>query len=50
MYRNAVQYKGVWLSLNSECFELYQAKQWSKLDALMKEVEQRANKLEGKRC
>lgn len=48
MYRNAVLYKGVWLSPNSECLELYQAKQFAKLDALMKEVEQRHKKLEGK--
>ena len=45
MYRNAVQYKGVWLAPNSQAFQLYQDKKFRELDQLMKEVAERDRQL-----
>lgn len=45
MYRNAVQYKGIWLAPNSQAFQLYQDKKFKELDQLMKEVAERDRKI-----
>lgn len=45
MYRNAVQYKGIWLAPNSQAFQLYQDKKFKELDIHMKEVDERERKL-----
>ena len=45
MYRNAVQYKGVWLAPNSQAFQLYHDKKFKELDIHMKEVDEREKRL-----
>lgn len=47
MYRNAVEYKGVWLAPGSEALELYKLKQFQKLDELLAECDKNKRKLEG---
>lgn len=53
MYKNAVEYQGVWLAPGSEAFELYvelgsKPKNQEKLDKLIKECSDRKRKMEGK--
>lgn len=50
MYRNAVQYKGIWLAPGSRAFQLHQEKKFKELDIHMKEVDEREKRLlsEGK--
>ena len=48
MYRNAVEYKGVWLAPGSESMKLYQEKKFKQLDELLADCEKRKRKLEGK--
>lgn len=48
MYKDAVEYKGVWLAPGSQAFELYHSKDpkaRAKLDAFMKEVDERERRL-----
>lgn len=45
--RNAVQYKGEWLSKNSDAYKLYEAQEWKKLDEHMKLVNQQFIALHG---
>lgn len=48
MYKNAVEYRGVWLAPGSQAFELYHSKDpkaRQQLDALMKEVDEREKRL-----
>jgi len=47
MYTKAVKYKDVWLAPGSEAYSLYEAKDWKKLDALLKETDNAKRKLEG---
>ncbi|UGL61222.1 hypothetical protein [Pseudomonas phage COT4] len=49
MYRDAVYYKGSWLAPGSQCLELYKAKKFKELDALMKETHAAWLKLEGRK-
>lgn len=48
MYRDAVKYKDSWLAPGSECLELYKAKKWKELDALMAKTDAAWRKLEGR--
>ena len=48
MYRNAVLYNGVWLAPGSEAMELYQTKQWEKLDKHLAALDKAKRKMEGK--
>ncbi|ATN92902.1 DNA recombination-mediator protein A [Pseudomonas phage PPSC2] len=48
MYRDAVKYKGTWLAPGSQCLELYKAKKFSELDALIKELDAKWRKLTGR--
>lgn len=45
MYRNAVQYKGIWLAPGSRAFQLHQEKKFKELDIHMKEVDEREKRL-----
>lgn len=45
MYRNAVQYKGIWLAPNSQAFQLHTEKKFKELDQHMKEVDERDRKI-----
>ena len=53
MYRNAVEYQGVWLAPGSEAFELYKERTKGKnqklLDDLIKKCEADKKKLEGRK-
>lgn len=42
---NAVNYRGMWLAKNSDAYKLWELKEFKKLDAHLKEVEQRAKDL-----
>lgn len=48
MYRDAVKYKDSWLAPGSQCLELYKAKKFKELDALMKKTHAAWLKLEGR--
>lgn len=49
MYRDAVEYKpGHWLAPGSEALELYKAKKWKELEALLKQTDAAWRKLEGR--
>ncbi|WVS24645.1 hypothetical protein PSPHG_CDS_0164 [Pseudomonas phage Psxphi15] len=48
MYRDAVKYKDSWLAPGSEALELYKAKKWKELDALMAKTDAAWRKLEGR--
>lgn len=48
MYVKAVKYKDVWLAPGSEGFQLYHEKKMETLDKLVKECNDRKNKMEGK--
>lgn len=50
MYVKAIHYKNVWLAPGSQAFELYQSlpKTQKELDKLVKECNDRKNKMEGK--
>lgn len=49
MYRDAVEYKpGLWLAPGSEALELYKAKKWKELEALLKQTDAAWRKLEGR--
>lgn len=45
MYRNAVQYKGIWLAPGSQAHQLHTEKKFKELDQLMKEVAERDRKI-----
>lgn len=47
MYRNAVLYKGVWLAPGSEAKELYDSKEWAKLDKHLAALDKAKRKMEG---
>ena len=47
MYRNAVKYKDTWLAPGSEAMEMYQAKQFKKLDEHLAALDKAKRKLEG---
>lgn len=47
MYRDAVEYRpGHWLAPGSEALELYKAKKWKELEALLKQTDAAWRKLE----
>ncbi|QYW06686.1 hypothetical protein uav_155 [Pseudomonas phage UAVern] len=49
MYRDAVEYRpGHWLAPGSEALELYKAKKFKELDALLKQTDAAWRKLEGR--
>lgn len=49
MYRDAVEYKpGHWLAPGSEALELYKAKKFKELEALLKQTDAAWRKLEGR--
>lgn len=49
MYRDAVNYKGVWLAPGSLAMELFKAKKMDALDKLLRETEDSKRKLEGRK-
>lgn len=48
MYRDAVKYKDTWLAPGSQCLELFKAKKYKELDALLKELDAKWRRLEGR--
>lgn len=49
MYRDAVEYRpGHYLAPGSEALELYKAKKWKELEALLKQTDAAWRKLEGR--
>lgn len=48
MFKNAIEYKGVWLMPGSDSHRLYTEKKWAELEKHMAELEKNRKKLEGR--
>jgi len=44
--KNAVEYKGIWLARNSESYEMWEKKDFAKLDKHMKELDVKEKELQ----